>query len=216
MGIVFDDQISADEILQDSHRSINVKGFDVDFLNVFQTDVEEVNSEHDIDDIDLSLMESDESVKEKVESFVPTIIKMREGEHRNHVLRLSSKSRNLIKDKLVDLTTFFIKQKLSLMRYVRPVNSKLINEVTKCISQIDCETMYFNLDLKNYKAPANILLKMVKDELKNSSILRFGYQKTSPDEDTFFVISTKHFKSFEAEKVKDKRDYRPANASKYL
>lgn len=78
-------------------------------------------------------------ILDKVEEFVPTVISLREGkleDHRNHVILISKQKRNLIKEKLVDLTVFFIKEKLKLLRFIRPMNPEIIQEVLKCMSQI--------------------------------------------------------------------------------
>lgn len=137
VGIILDENISVDEIVQDSQRHIIAKGFNINFLNIFQSNVEEIKSEQDMKNLDISTEEIDESVRERVESFVPTIIKLREGDHRNHILRLKGETRKVIKNKLIDVITFFVTRKLDLLRFVRPMNAEIIKEVLKCMDQID-------------------------------------------------------------------------------
>jgi hypothetical protein len=131
IGVVLDENISIDEIVQDSERSINTKGFNINFLDIFQNTVDEQNNEQKINPLERSTDEKEKNVKEKVEAFVPTIIKIREGEHRNHVIKLKGENRILIKETLENLITFFIKQKLNLLKYVRPMNSEIIKEVLR-------------------------------------------------------------------------------------
>jgi len=199
IGVVLDENISSDEIVQDSERTINAKGFNINFLDIFDSSLEEANAENKNAILNRSIDEVDKTVKQKVDTFVPTIIKLREGDHRNHVIKLSDQDRSLIKETLENLTTFFIKQKLSLLRFVRPMNSEIIKEALRCMSQINSKTMSIDLDLKEYSEPKEILLKMVKDEMKSSTVLRFGYQEIYPGEEVFFAISTKHFKNFDFE-----------------
>lgn len=81
----------------------------------------------------------DKVIQDKVEELVPTIVSLKDdklNEHRNHVIGISEQKRSLIKNKLVDLSMFFIKEKLNLLRFVRPMNSEIIQEVLKCMSQI--------------------------------------------------------------------------------
>ena len=99
VGILLDENIPASEILQDSERNINAKGFNIDFLKIFQDNVEVIKSEKVQEDLNTTTEENYATVAEKAESFVPTIIKLKEGEHRNHVIRLSGKTRQSIKQK---------------------------------------------------------------------------------------------------------------------
>lgn len=50
---------------------------------------------------------------------------------------------------------------------------------------------------------------MVKDEIRSSELLRFGFQEIFPGEEVFFVISTKHFKNFEFEMTTAQQDNNP-------
>lgn len=54
------------------------------------------------------------------------------------------------------------------------------------------------------------------DEIKSSTLLKFGYQEIYPGEEVFFAISTKHFKNFEFEKKENQQDQSIFNRSNML
>jgi hypothetical protein len=133
VGIMLDEHIKSEDILQDSDRYINVRKFDKEFIKVFQAEVDRTKGEKNCESLNESTFNEDEEtlIKQKIDSFVPTVVKMREGEHRNHVLKLIGNKRKLIKEKLTKMVSFFIEQKLNLMRYLRPMNSEILTEVIK-------------------------------------------------------------------------------------
>ncbi|CAI2385005.1 unnamed protein product [Moneuplotes crassus] len=206
IGILWDENIEEDQIIQDSEKSINIKDFDKNFINVFQEDWNESIGAQNDDSYDSRLndllnIQDGSKVKgsfgkNSISSLIPTIVKNREGEHRNHVLRLTQKTREVIYNKLVNFVTFFIKQKLNLMRYLRPMNSSIIKEVMNCLEQVNTKTIEINIDLKGYTASKEVLLKMMTDEIKSNKVMKFGYQSINDGEDIFFSISTKYFQNF--------------------
>lgn len=145
---------------------------------------------------------------------MPTIIKMREGPHRNQVLRLSKQNRDLVKAKVVGLTVHFIKQKLGLLKLVRPMNAGVVREVLKSLSQIKCKPTVVPLDFKHYKTTGDILLHMIKDEIRGCETVRFGHQEIGSGEEVFFAISTPRYKSFDFETDQTHPEHKSSNKSK--
>lgn len=202
IGIVLDDQITSEDVLQDTQRLINAKRFDKDFFNIFKTNIEGAKVSPMYDQSTEKFNENDckITISQRIESLVPTVIKMREGDHRNHNIQINRQKRSIIKSKLYSLIKFFNEQKLNLLRYIRPMNADVIIEVIKCMSKIECKKLEIDLNLKEYTAPPDLLLTMVKDEIKSSDVLKFGYQEINTGEEIFFAISTKYSKNFDFEK----------------
>ena len=50
IGVVLDENIQEDEIIHDSENIINVKNFNKQFINVFQEDMNEARSDHNLND----------------------------------------------------------------------------------------------------------------------------------------------------------------------
>lgn len=178
---------------------------------MFQDNIEEIKEIINLDDSTESTLEDSDNLENKFEALIPNIVKLREGDHRNHVLRLTGRTRELIKKKITDLTTFFIKQKLNLLRYLRPMNPSIIKEVLTCLDQIKAKTIEVDLNLKGYKAPKKILSQMINDEIRSSSILKFGNHEIGDENQVFFAISTKQFKNFDFEKKKLQPEQRQNN-----
>ena len=86
------------------------------------------------------------------------------------------------------------------------MNSAIIKEVLKCISYTE-SVKHIDLDLKGYTTSPDLLLEIIKDEIKSSDVIKFGYQKIDNGEEVFFAISTKHFKNFEFESEKDVNEF---------
>ena len=93
VGILHDGLITSDDILQDSQRDINTKRFEKQFLDIFQSNVDDEKVENDVDNSNYTFYDQDEQsfIKDKVETLVPTLIKMRQGDHRNHIITLKGK-----------------------------------------------------------------------------------------------------------------------------
>ena len=93
VGILHDGLITSDDILQDSQRDINTKRFDKQFLNIFQSNFDNEKAKNEVDNSNYSFYDQDEQlfIKDKVETFVPTLIKMRQGDHRNYIINLKGK-----------------------------------------------------------------------------------------------------------------------------
>jgi hypothetical protein len=68
--------------------------------------------------------------------------------------------------------------------------------------------MKADMNLSGYKTSTNVLLKMIKDEIKSSDILKFGYQEIDSGEEVFFAISTQMIKNFDFEKELQSQDSR--------
>ena len=86
------------------------------------------------------------------------------------------------------------------------MNSGIIKEVLKCISYTE-SVKHIDLDLKGYTTSPDLLLEIIKDEIKSSNVIKFGYQNIDNGEEVFFAISTKHFKNFEFESEKDVNEF---------
>ena len=86
------------------------------------------------------------------------------------------------------------------------MNSGIIKEVLRCISYTDSKKS-IELDLKGYTTSPDLLLEIVKDEIKSSDMIKFGHQEIDDGEEVFFAISTKHFKNFEFETEKDVNEF---------
>lgn len=84
--------------------------------------------------------------------------------------------------------------------------------------------MTIPLDFKHYKVPGDILLLMIKDEIKTSQILRysnphqlfrFGYEELNPGNEIFFAVSTNMFKNFDFESTQNQAEQKATNKSAF-